>query len=83
MMLGGKNNFFFFFFGHAIHHVGSYFPDQGSNRCPVQWKHRLLTTGLPGNSQERIIFVRHLLCTNYSTKINVNRLYLLIKHSDS
>ena len=26
------------------------FTDQGSNPRPVQWKHGILTTGLPGNS---------------------------------
>ena len=26
--------------------MGSQFPDQGSNPCPLQWKHRVLTTGL-------------------------------------
>ena len=31
-------------------HVGSYFPDQGSNRHPLQWKRGVLTTGPPGNS---------------------------------
>ena len=40
----------FLFFGCAAQHVGSYFPDQGSNLCPLQWKCRVLTTGLPGNS---------------------------------
>ena len=25
--------------------------DEGSNLCPQQWKHRILTTGLPGKSQ--------------------------------
>ena len=31
--------------------VGSQFPGQGSNPCPLQQKHRVLTTGLPGNSR--------------------------------
>ena len=26
------------------------FPDQGLNPCPLQWKHRALTTGPPGKS---------------------------------
>ena len=26
------------------------FPKQGSNPCPLQWKHRVLTTGPPGKS---------------------------------
>ena len=42
--------FFFFLFGHAVWHVGSEFPDQGSNPCPLQWKHGVPTTGLPGKS---------------------------------
>ena len=25
-------------------------PDQGSSLCPLQWKHRVLTTGSPGKS---------------------------------
>ena len=33
-------------------HEGSQFPDQGSNLCPLQWKHRVLTTGPPGKSPE-------------------------------
>jgi len=32
-------------------HVGSQFPNQESNLCPLQWKHRVLTTGHPGKSQ--------------------------------
>ena len=38
------------FFGCAAWHVGCYFPYQGSNPCPLQWKRGVLTTGLPGNS---------------------------------
>ena len=40
----------FFFFRRAARLVGSQFPDQGSNPCPLQWKHGVLTTGPPGNS---------------------------------
>ena len=29
-------------------HVGFWFPAQGPNPCPLQWKHRFLTTGPPG-----------------------------------
>ena len=39
---------FFFFFGHNTGHVGSSFPDQGLNPCPLQWMHRVLTTAQPG-----------------------------------
>ena len=40
--------FFLFFFFLATWHVGSYFPDQGSNLCPLHSKHGVLTTGQPG-----------------------------------
>ena len=29
----------------GVHHVESYFPDEGSNLYPLHWKHRGLTTG--------------------------------------
>ena len=43
---------FFFGGGHAMWHARSSFPNQGSNPnpCPLQWKHRVLTTGSPGKS---------------------------------
>ena len=41
---------FYYIFGHTVWHAWSYFPDQGSNPCPLQWTCRILTTGLPGNS---------------------------------
>ena len=41
---------FIFIFGHAIHHNTSYFPDQGSNLCPLYWERGVLTTGLPWKS---------------------------------
>ena len=41
---------FFFFFGHAAWLAGSYFPKQGSNPWPLQWKCRVLTTGPPGKT---------------------------------
>ena len=31
-----------------------YFPDQGVNLYPLQWKHGILTTGLPQKSLVRI-----------------------------
>lgn len=37
-----------FFFCHNTGHVGSSFPDQGLNPCPLQWMHRVLTTAQPG-----------------------------------
>ena len=41
----------FFFFCCATWLAGSYFPEQGSNPCPRQWKHGVLNSGPPGNSQ--------------------------------
>ena len=32
-------------------HAGSYFLDQGSIPCPLEWKNGFLTTGLPGKAQ--------------------------------
>ena len=29
-------------------HVGFKFPNQGSNPQPLPWRHKVLTTGLPG-----------------------------------
>ena len=37
-------------FGCAPKRVGSKFPDQGLNLHPLHWKHRILTSGLPGKS---------------------------------
>lgn len=39
-----------FFFYHTEQHAGSLLPNQGSNLCPLKWKHGALTTELPGNS---------------------------------
>ena len=47
-----KKAFFFFFylFSSTTWHVGSYSPHQGSNSCPLQWKHAVSTTEPPGRS---------------------------------
>lgn len=37
-----KTIFFFFWW-----HVGCQFLDQGSDSCPLQWRHKVLITGLP------------------------------------
>ena len=39
-----------FFFDHTALPVRSYFPDQGLNLHPLQWKHGVLTTRAPGKS---------------------------------
>ena len=36
--------------------VGSWFPDQGSDRSPLQWKCGVLTTGPPGTSYLAFFF---------------------------
>lgn len=38
---------FFFLFDYASWHMGSYFPDQGSNLRSLQWKPGVLTTDPP------------------------------------
>ena len=34
-----------FIFGHTARHMGSQFPKQELNPCPLHWKHAILTTG--------------------------------------
>ena len=38
----------FFIFVVSVQHAESYFPDQGSDLFSLQWKCRVLTTGLQG-----------------------------------
>ena len=45
--------------GHATRHVGSSFPDLGSNPCPLQWKQGVLTTGPPGKSPVIVFIVEN------------------------
>ena len=52
--------------------VGSWFPDQGLNPGPQQWKHRVLTTGPPGNSLKDLY---NLAPTCLSNTIILNKLY--------
>ena len=40
----------FCFFGHSVQPAGSSFPAQGLNLRHPQWKHGVLTPGLPGKS---------------------------------
>ena len=46
--------FSFFVFHHTLKHVGSQFPNQESDPRPLHWKHRVLTTGLPGKAHIHI-----------------------------
>ena len=41
---------YFILFGFAMQHVGSWSSDQGSNLCPLQWKHGVLIIGPSGRS---------------------------------
>ena len=43
-------SFFFFFFGPAMHHMGSFIPNQCLNPCPLLCEHSVLSTGPPGKS---------------------------------
>ena len=43
--------------------VGSLFPNKRWNLCPLQWKHRILTTELPGNSRQGFLYYK---LENYS-----------------
>ena len=46
------NQHFCFFVLATMQHVGSQFPDQGLNLCPLQLKCRVLPTGPPGKFQK-------------------------------
>ena len=64
--------FFLFFslFGLAAWHVGSYFPDQGSNPCPLQWTLGALTTRPPGKSPVRFLILSpNLFPSNFQSLI--------------
>ena len=54
--------------GHAVCYVGSYFPDQGSNPCLLQWKCEILTIGPPGKSEILHIFIPVLLLQRWWEK---------------
>ena len=55
-----KNGFFFFL---PMQHVGSYFSDWGSNLCLLQWKYRVLATGLPGEYSKELSLSKLLRLT--------------------
>ena len=58
--------FFFFFFGCTMWHVGSQFPDQGLNSCPLHWKHWVLTIGLPVKSRSLLKRQNFMLYTKHT-----------------
>ena len=45
--------------GGVVCHVGSQFPDQGLNPCPLHWEHGVLTTGPPGKSLLLLLLLSH------------------------
>ena len=47
----------FFLFGYTVWPVGSYFPDQGLNPCPLQWKHGLPAIGSPRKAIYHVFFI--------------------------
>ena len=47
--------------GCTLWHVESWFPNQGSNPCPLQWKLGVLTTGMMWNSSLFIFFTASLV----------------------
>ena len=65
LFLNFKKNFLLFF-GCIMQHVGSYFTKQGSNSCPLHWKHGVLSTGPPGKSLRESFFfeiINNKLCS--------------------
>ena len=58
--------FFSLLFFLVFLHMGSWFPDQGSNLCPPYWKHGVLTIGPPGKSLW-VFLVEHVLSL-YTTR---------------
>ena len=56
-----KSFLFFFFFGRAKRPVGSWFPNQGWNPRPLQWKRGALTTGPQGSPDEVILTLFNVL----------------------
>ena len=48
-------------FCYTTQHAGSEFPDQLLSSCPLKWKHRVLTTGSPGKSPNKILSIGFLV----------------------
>ena len=58
----------FFLFGHTVQHAVLQFPHQGWNPCPLQWKHGVLTPGLPGKSLQYKILKEQAFIEDLRTK---------------
>ena len=60
------------YLGHTTWRVGSWFPDQGLNPCPLPWRHGVPTTGPPGKALSLVflfIFFFNLELTNKSRSL--------------
>ena len=69
--------FFLSFFGQGVWLARSWFSYQGWNAGPQQWKHRILTTGLPGNSLLFWSFKSFLYILNNSPLTDMSFLQML------
>ena len=56
---------FLWLFGHTPWHVGSLYPNQGSNPDPLHWEHWVLTTGLLQKSSVVLFSSTHVLHINF------------------
>ena len=63
----------FLFFGHFTWPVGSWFPAQGSNPCPLHCKHGVLTTGLPEKSLIEYFKISKLHSCHHHFTLTVSR----------
>lgn len=54
--------YFFPFISTQMFHLGSQFPDQESNLCPLHRKHTAFTTRSPGESPQAQILLQHFSC---------------------
>ena len=63
---------FYYFLGHARQRVGSLFPNKGLNPLPLNWKHRVLVTGPPGNPK---LIVFKILSSGLITKMKQTGLF--------
>ena len=59
-------------FAFSPEHAGSQFPDHRWNPRPVQWKHRVLTTGPPGKSQFDGILTHTFLLITTSPNLHLH-----------
>ena len=56
----------FFFFLAALYDMWEFSSSARElNPCPLQWKHRILTTGPPGKSQDIMMFILALQLDSY------------------